>query len=156
MSDLLPDLQLGLLNRFLTMLEGDGPLIVLEQAEQVPHLIRSVRLVLIGEQPIFSEYRQKTEIIEVHPYSGSFDEFLNQYNLACEAKEMVFLFIGGGNLSHDLRFFIQGFRHELSADRQRRSARTFFVTSASNVRTSDRDLPALFGVGRVIFLRSQL
>lgn len=156
MSDLLPDLQLGLLGRFLTMLEGDGPLIVLEKSDQVQHLIRSVRLILMGEQPIFSQYKQNTEIIEVHPYSGSFDEFLNHYNLVCEAKEMVFLFIGGGGLSHDLRFFIQQFKHELSADRQKRSALTFFVTSASNIKTSDRDLPALFGVGRVIFLHSKL
>jgi len=155
MSDLLPNLQLGSLQIFLTVLEGDGPLIVLERTEQVPHLIRSVRLVLLGEQPIFSEYKQKTEIIEVHPYPGSFDEFLNQYDLACEAKEMVFLFLGGGGLSFDLRFFIQRFRYELLADREKRRARTFFVTSASNIRTSDRDIPALFGVGRVIFLPSK-
>ena len=153
MGGFVSDLQLGLLQSFLMYLDGDGPLIVLERSDQLPQLIRSTRLIVLGEQPVSSRWQERTEIIEAHPFDGSFDDFLERYDRTCHEKEMIFLYVGGGALPNDLRFFIQRYKHESASDREKRDARTFFVTSASNVRTSDRDLPALFGPGRVVFLR---
>jgi hypothetical protein len=153
MEGLLTNRQLGTLQRFLQFLDGDGPLIVLEQADHLPNLIRSTRLILLGEQPLFSRWKDRTEIIEAHPLDITFDDFVERYDQKCQEKEMLFLYLGGGKLSGELRFFIQQFKHELTSDRERRGAATFIATSAANVQTSDRDLPALFGPGRFIFLR---
>jgi hypothetical protein len=150
LNGLLPSRQwLGELAELLRFLRGRPALFVLPDLSFLASLIRSVRLILFGEQPNvvgLKHYKPDTEILEMDRFLYDCPQLYSEIRTACTQKRIVLVIVNEGSvpISH-----LELIRH-VSAGGVGQNCTVLFVTSGQNL-YHNRNLPANFGEGRILW-----
>ena len=152
LNGLLPSrLWLGQLADLLQFLRGRSALFVLPDLSFLSSLIRSVRLVLFGEQPNIvglNHYKGDTKILEMDKYLHNYRLLYDELQQACRQKGVVVVVIGAGSIPTAHLDFVQ---HTSAASAHQRQT-VLFVTAGQNM-YHNRNLPASFGAGRILWFK---
>jgi len=154
LKGLLPSrLWLEQLAYLIQFLRGRSALFVLPDLSFLSSLIRSVRLVLFGEQPNIvglNHYKGDTEILEMDKYLHNCRFLYDDLRQACRQKGVVVFVIGAGSVPTTHLDFIQ----HTSVTTAHQIQTVLFVTTGQNM-YHNRNLPARFGAGRILWFKNE-